>query len=197
MHSPILYDHFNSDPYEPPLQRRSCLDWHRPNVHCDPVDDHHLPILGLKMKLKIKKIQMCPHNTELHKHMKMRQRQNLIIAIRNPNENWLKKKLEEQTDLKWTRQAIWGFRLFDFWNSKKGIAVEVDGPDHDKKKFRDSIRDNYNFKRSGVLVFRIKNLCEEEASIAIEMINKECLWWERRKNLGLKYESSSFGFKQG
>ncbi len=38
----------------------------------------------------------------------------------------------KQTRLKWTRQSVWGYRIFDFWCHEKGIAVEIDGLTHDK-----------------------------------------------------------------
>ena len=31
------------------------------------------------------------------------------------------------TGHRWSRQAIWGKRIFDFWCATLGIAVEVDG----------------------------------------------------------------------
>lgn len=61
--------------------------------------------------------------------MKDRQIHNRKICIDNPNENWAAEQLKA-TGLKWTRQAQWGYRLFDFWNALKGIVVEVDGLSH-------------------------------------------------------------------
>ena len=55
---------------------------------------------------------------------------NLARARLNPNENWMLKKLREQTPYKWSRQVLWGYRIFDFWCDKLGFAVEVDGPEH-------------------------------------------------------------------
>lgn len=97
-------------------------------------------------------------------------------------ENWMKDKLS-QTDLKWTRQAIWGFRIFDFWNHEKGIAVEVDGPTHNEKY--DEYRDRYNYLRSGIIILRVRNFNEQDAQQALNKIKSQTSWVERRKQMGI------------
>lgn len=87
-------------------------------------------------------------------YMRMRQIQNLATSSRNPNEQWVARRLEE-LGLKFNRQTIWGRRLFDFWNPVLGIAIEVDGKDHDADY--DAYRDEYNFRRSGIVVLRLPN----------------------------------------
>jgi len=96
----------------------------------------------------------------------------------NPNELWMKAKLDT-TGLQWTRQAQWGWRLFDFWCHELGIAVEVDGPEHDQAK--DAKRDAYNLKRSGILVLRVRNQNEGDAAKALADIQAACTWQERRR----------------
>lgn len=88
------------------------------------------------------------------------------------------------TGYKWKRQRQWGYRLFDFWNTKIGIAVEVDGLTHDKNY--DAIRDEYNYKTSGILVLRVRNFNEDDASKVLAQIADSCTWNERRAQLGLK-----------
>lgn len=84
----------------------------------------------------------------------------------------------KKTKLKWTRQAYWGFRLFDFWCHRLGVAVEVDGPEHIRE--RDEERDQYNFHRSGIIVIRVRNFSEPDAAACLREISKTGPWAERR-----------------
>lgn len=123
-----------------------------------------------------------PVNREQHAYMKRRQMMNLERATKNQNERWMHDKLMT-TSLKWTPQAQWGYRLYDFWNHKKGIAIEVDGAGHDISW--DKFRDEYNYQRSGILVLHVRNGKEEDAEKALEAIAKAKTWNERRESLGL------------
>lgn len=123
-----------------------------------------------------------PTAKEQHAYLRMRQYQNMRKAISNKNENWMHNKLMK-TGLKWSRQAIWGYRLFDFWCHEKGIAVEVDGPEHDAEK--DAARDMAYYRKSGILVWRVPNGDEEAAAYALGGIAKAEAWSVRRKKLGL------------
>ncbi len=124
-----------------------------------------------------------PTSPEEHAHMKMRQDQNFERCQTNKAENWMYEKLEA-TDYKWRRQARWGTRIYDFWCSKIGVAVEVDGITHDKGY--DSRHDRYNLERSGIKVIRIRNFNEEDAKNALLEIAEACDWNERRRKHGLK-----------
>ena len=115
--------------------------------------------------------------------MRERQTQNMAHALRNISENWMLEKLEK-TGHKWTRQAQWGYRIFDFWSHALGIAVEVDGLTHNKSY--DAQRDEYNYQTSGIVILRVNNLDERDASAALEYIGSSCTWNERREQLGLK-----------
>ncbi len=110
---------------------------------------------------------------------------NRIFSETNRNENWMLSRLEAETDLKWTRNAMWQKRLFDFWNDEIGVAVEVDGLEHLKKKDYDAYRDKYNFYRSGIIVLRVRNLNNQDADKAIETINNTGFWQDRRDSMGL------------
>lgn len=110
--------------------------------------------------------------------MKMMQAKNKKSSRRSKAESWMKDKLAS-TGKKWSRQAQWGYRLFDFWNHELGIAVEVDGPEHDKEY--DAFRDRHNLKRSGILVLRVRNFNEKDAEVAITTINEASSWKERRE----------------
>jgi len=112
-------------------------------------------------------------------YMRMRQEQNISRAVNNTNENWMYAKLLE-TPYKWKRQALWGYRIFDFWCHNLGIAVEVDGPEHNIKY--DAYRDEYNFRRSGILVLRAKNLNEHEAKHCVMLYLKNPFTWKERKD---------------
>ena len=138
------------------------------------------PHKGLGMNMKYK---AYPTNKEEHAHLKMRQKQNLASAKLSKAEAWFKKILDT-TCYKWTRQAQWGVRLFDFWCHKIGVAIEIDGEEHDKK--RDFGRDMANYKISGIKVIRVKNFNEHDALKSLEEIRNVETWNERRKRLGLK-----------
>jgi very-short-patch-repair endonuclease len=129
-----------------------------------------------------------PCKKNLSDHMAMRQAENRKICKTNRNENWMLEKLTE-TGRKWTRQARWGFRLFDFWNHDLGVAVEVDGPEHDQD--RDAYIDAHFMKKSGILTIRVKNRDEAGARAAIEAISKAMSWNARRASLGLKPVNST------
>lgn len=77
-----------------------------------------------------------------------------------------------------SRNSQWGFRLFDFWLAKYGVAIEVDGQDHDKHK--DAEMDAYHRRRSQIIVLRVPNGDETAAAYAISEIIKYGTWQERR-----------------
>lgn len=117
-----------------------------------------------------------------HEYMRFRQSQNLLQSAMNPNETWAESKLSSGR-IKWTRQAIWGKRLFDFWNSDLGIAVEIDGPEH--VPAYDLYRDEYNFRRSAVVVLRVRNLNAKDMDAALSHILRSVSWHERRVQIGI------------
>jgi very-short-patch-repair endonuclease len=110
--------------------------------------------------------------------MRVRQDQNRNKTVKA--EDWAFQKLKE-TNHKWTRQAIWGCRLFDFWSSKLGIAVEIDGLTHNKNY--DKARDQYNFYRSGILVLRVENYNESQMELALAEIEKADDWQTRKRKM--------------
>jgi hypothetical protein len=73
--------------------------------------------------------------------------------------------------------------LFDFWCATIGVAIEVDGPEHDAK--RDAYRDEYNLRRSGIVVLRVHNRNEQDAADAIASIATADTWKERRERFGI------------
>lgn len=131
-----------------------------------------------------------PSSVEDSEYMRMRQRQNMHNSLSNHNENWFAEKLT-RARIKYRRQAQWGFRLFDFWIASKGVAVEIDGPEHNAHKARaqDAYRDEYNYRRSAILVIRVPNGDEASAAAAIQKIHGECSWEDRRAQLGLNLRS--------
>lgn len=112
------------------------------------------------------------------------QRINRIQCQKSAAEAWMADKLAS-TGMKWTRQAQWGYRLFDFWSAKLGVAVEVDGSEH--KKEYDAYRDEYNYRRSGIIVLRVRNMNEEDAQKALlEIASCKEDWRQRRKSMGIE-----------
>lgn len=116
-------------------------------------------------------------------YMKEMKKLNLQKAKVNPNENWFKNKLIKAFGNEWTRQAVWGYRIFDFWDSKRGVAVEIDGPEHNEEY--DRYRDIYNYLRSGIVVIRVRNKNNDDAIRAIRLIKTLGNWKNRRETLGL------------
>lgn len=104
-------------------------------------------------------------------------------SLANKNENWFAEKLKS-AKLGMTRQAIWGYRIFDFWNGGKGVAIEIDGPEHDEKY--DRYRDLYNYLRSGIVVLRVRNMNEDDAHEAISLYKSLGTHGARKKALGIK-----------
>lgn len=117
-------------------------------------------------------------NSEQHAYMKKRREQNL--ARHSAAEEWAWQSIRKIRG-RWDRQAVWGCRIFDFFSIKRGIAVEIDGPEHNKAY--DSARDAYNYFRSGILVLRVRNFNESDLQAAIDEINKGETRKERRKRV--------------
>ena len=135
------------------------------------------------MRLKKQRIPW-PIKKEHSDHMRMRKAQNLSRCVNNKAENWMLAKLQSGTRLKWTRQALWGYRVFDFWNHLYGINVEVDGETHNPR--RDAHYDREHLRRSAIITIRVPNFDEVAAAEAIAKICAMTETWEdRRKRLGL------------
>jgi very-short-patch-repair endonuclease len=122
-------------------------------------------------------------------YMKVRKEQNLLKSV--DAEIWAAQKLKK-TKWKWTRQARWGCRLFDFWCAELGVAIEIDGPSHNSEY--DKVRDNYNYFRSGIIVHRVRNFDEQALSDVIAKLPNTDKWQIRkikmREEFGLREEDS-------
>lgn len=112
--------------------------------------------------------------------MAMRKKQNL--GKYSQAEEWMNDLLKK-TDYKWSRQARWGWRLFDFWNHTLGIAVEVDGREHNSE--RDKLRDSIEWDRSRIVIYRVPNFDQQSAVSVLEKINRSETWNERRIKAGM------------
>lgn len=113
----------------------------------------------------------------MHSHMKMRQRQNRDKGMTNA-ELWFYENYLIKTPYKWTFQAQWQFRLFDFWNSKLGVAFEIDGPEHNTAY--DKKRDQLESFRSSIITLRVKNYDEDSAKKKVESLILIPTWKQRR-----------------
>lgn len=120
-----------------------------------------------------------PTRSEHHAHMRMRQRQNRKSCLRSKSESWAFDLLTTRTSIRWTRQAQSGFRIFDFWSHELGIAVEIDGPEHDRAK--DAENDKWQFGRRSIVVLRVRNLNEDDMRQAIEIVSASESWTQRRE----------------
>lgn len=131
--------------------------------------------------IRVKKFRPWTVTKEHSDHMAMRQTQNRARNV--PAENWFAAKLPA-TNLRWTRQARWGFRLFDFWCHEIGIAIEIDGAGHNA--VIDAERDAIENERSCIIVLRVRNFNEDDAREAIERVGTSLLWNDRRYLSGKK-----------
>lgn len=114
--------------------------------------------------------------------MRGRVAENTARSARNPNEQWAAERLSA-TPYRWKRQAQWGYRIFDFWCAELGVAIEIDGSNHDPDY--DAYRDEYNFRRSGVVVLRVRNKNEKDMDSTIAALDRIESWTTRRLNMGL------------
>lgn len=131
-----------------------------------------------------KKRMRCGTSAEKAAYLRENQRKCIEKSNKNPNELWFLQKLKSANlPVKFNRQTIWGYRIYDFWCHAIGCAIEIDGPEHDESY--DRYRDVYNYLRSGIIVLRVRNKNEEDAAEAIELIKTISPWPERRKMLGI------------
>lgn len=134
--------------------------------------------------MRKRKYGKWPTTKEEAEKLKGYRKLNMAVAKNNPNEVWMLQKLR-QTKWHWARQKSWGYRIFDFWNNLLGVAVEVDGPSHNQQW--DEFRDNEAYNYSGIVVLRVRNMNEVDALEVIKAINESNLWWERRRDMGMKF----------
>jgi very-short-patch-repair endonuclease len=120
-------------------------------------------------------------------YMRKRQEENKKKNVEA--EKWAEIALKK-TNRKWTKQALWGCRIFDFWCAELGIAVEIDGKTHDAEY--DNARDKYNFYRSGIIVFRVPNFDEIALQETLKAIEKADSWQIRRVKM-----REEFGLQEG
>lgn len=71
--------------------------------------------------------------------------------------------------------------MFDFWNAGLGIAIEIDGAEHDP--VYDQYRDRYNYYRSGILVLRVPNFDDAAMDLAIDVIRNAETHAERKEKI--------------
>ena len=122
-----------------------------------------------------------PVNKELTDHMLMRQLQHREKGLTKAEE-WFFKYYLSKTNLKWNKQCRWGFRLFDFWNHHLGLAVEVDGPEHNTET--DLIGDFKEWERSRIITIRVRNFNKDDARYFLERLPRIEPWNDRRVAAG-------------
>lgn len=82
-------------------------------------------------------------------------RKNLTEAEKN---FWLEiSRHDKLKKFKFTRQKPLGHFIVDFYCSKLGLVVEIDGDLHEFQKMRDEERDNFLKQKFGLKVVRYKN----------------------------------------
>lgn len=178
------------------------------HLECQSAIDAHLPdcvwgvggsLADTRSKLSVKgkalKPLRSPTNAEESAYMRMRKAQNRAKIPFIRSENWFEREYLSQLEgprLKYSRQAAWGYRIWDFWFHQLGVAIEIDGPEH--KPSYDRYRDTYNLLRSGIIVLRAKNFDAASSERAIEDVRRECTWKERRTALCLNYTGKHKSF---
>lgn len=103
-------------------------------------------------------------------------------ARTSPAEEWLAAKLSA-TEANWTRHAAWGFRLFSFWSSVLGVAVELNDPGRDAVK--DAEVDVADFKISAIITLRVDAFDDAGAAEIPARLRSTESWFERRVAMGL------------
>lgn len=132
-----------------------------------------------------------PHDKDTAAYMKFRQAQNRARTLSNRNECDAFLVLNESGKTP-TRQAVWSWRIFDFWWPFEGVALEMDGVEHDP--VWDEIRDRYNFARSGILVYRATNGDMVRVKDVADAVKKAGEWCARRHDTPL-YKTADKAFE--
>lgn len=123
-----------------------------------------------------------PVNKKLTDHMLMRQLQHRAKGMTKA-ETWFFENFLMKTQVKWNKQCAWGFRLFDFWNHRLGVAIEVDGPEHNEET--DLIEDFKEWERSRIITIRVRNFNRDDATYCMEKLPLVEPWDARRFAAGL------------
>jgi hypothetical protein len=114
-------------------------------------------------------------------HVRMKHRQVKSRANTDPADVWMQRFLIRQTGVKWTPRAQWGYRLFDFWCHRLGVAVELATDDADA----DQESDRAAYDRSAILVVRVRGFNADDAAHAVDIIKQATSWNERRAKCGM------------
>lgn len=125
-------------------------------------------------------------DSKSHAEMKFFKDVNSQSSLRNKNENRFCELLETKTNLKFSRQAIWGRRIFDVWVDRLGLAFEIDGNEHVERI--DKYRDEWIFRRSGIVVIRVKNPLVDRFFENLPNFETIGTWKSRRERLN-KFKS--------
>lgn len=125
------------------------------------------------------KMPPTPQTSEEIARMKELQFRARHAAANSQKELQILRELDA-TGHRWTRKAVWGYRIFDFWCAELGIAVQIDRPGQDDKQ--EAYLDEYNYRRSSILVLRVDNRADLDRALAT-IASSETLN-ERRKRLG-------------
>lgn len=131
-----------------------------------------------------------PSTKEEELKMKRYKEDNINMSYNNKSENRMQgilTKNYKETWYKFTRQANWWFRIFDFWCDYLWVVIEVDGWYHqtEYQKNKDNRYDKYHYEVNWIKVYRIKPYDDCWAVEMIKIINKEQTWKQRRMSLWL------------
>ena len=121
------------------------------------------------------------------------------LRKRSPAENEANKIIKTY-GFKYTRQAIWHTRLFDFWFGIKGVAIEIDGGTHNNpgQKLKDKISDKHFYNISGIIVIRVKDYDLDGIRKIMDRLQFADSWQDRRKKMGIvkaSLQRKKFGLK--
>lgn len=134
-----------------------------------------------------------PTTKEEKSIMRLYKKSQEIKCQNNRAENWFYywylKRLEKKRWIRFVRQAVRWWRIFDFWCDKLWVAIEVDWKYHEEdwKKKKDENNDRHALEVSQVLVIRIKDFDSYWAREAIKKVKSLDPWWIRRKNAWLSH----------
>lgn len=109
-----------------------------------------------------RKILLNPWSKKSKTFLKKAAKRQQRLTLLNPAENWFDKNICKDFHFQFTRQKIFGYRIFDFWCESLRVAVEIDGKRFHKDTEFDQQRDDVYQKRFKVSIFRVKAFCRED-----------------------------------
>jgi len=127
-----------------------------------------------------------PTTDEEQKDIERFKDEHLRARLYNPRQRWMRDKLlSEWSEASWKQQFVFSGRIFDFWNSRDGVAILVDYNRQDPEY--DAYSDEFYFRKYVVLILRVEYEDDDSAdqAMAFADLAHRHLWKERKRAAGL------------